>query len=91
MGTMRRVCALVSQAGTVIVPPGGQTMSILPFSSFGTAGMKHGVTPVPRFSEWPEISKDVSTFAVDNYEHEQHQAQFTQKGGGILPKDVAVR
>ena len=65
-------------------------MSILAFSTFGNTNMKHGVTPVPRFSEWPEISTDVSTLAVDRYEYEQHQVQFTQKCG-ILPKDGAVQ
>ena len=55
------LCSLVSQAGTVLVPPGGQIVSILAFSTFGNANMKHSVTPVPRFSEWPEINTDVST------------------------------
>ena len=84
------LCSLVSQAGTIIVPPGGQIVSILSFSTFGNASMKHGVTPVPRFSEWPEISTGVCTEAVSQCEHGQHQVQFTQKGG-ILPKDGALQ
>ena len=84
------ICSLVSKAGTILVPPGGQVVSILAFSTFGNASMKHGVTPVPRFSEWPKISKGVSTHAIDKQEYALHQVEFAKKGG-ILPQDGAVR
>ena len=67
-------------------------MSIRAVSTFGNASMKNGVTPVPRFSEWPEISTSVCTEAVSQYEHGQlqHQAQlqFTQQGGILPQRDV---
>ena len=46
------LCSLSSQQGTSIAPPDG-CISILAFSTSGNAGIKHGVTPVPQFTEWP--------------------------------------
>lgn len=46
------LCSLSSKQATSITPPDG-CISILAFSTYGNAGIKHGVTPVPRFPEWP--------------------------------------
>lgn len=85
------ICSLVSQSGTILVPPGGQVVSALAFSTFGNASMKHGVTPVPRFSEWPEISKGVSTQAVDKQEYALHQVEFAKKGWHPMEPAAAMQ
>ena len=46
------LCSLSSKRATSITPPDG-CVSILAFSTYGNAGIKHGVTTVPRFPEWP--------------------------------------